>query len=262
MASPARRARCAQCRELRPRSCRRLRTAETRVQARGFLTSCPDDLGLDKSLVRKLRRRFRVSSAQHFGMFFRRGNLQCFPSHSRPGRSSGLALAAALFLSDELFHPSGDFVVFEHFSAIDLRQPFFHLTDKPFVVADQTLDSFMHERCTVATLLGSNTVQFRLYFWGKFYFHGFSVRAVLEAVKVFASFLEEPTWSFTQDVNEDAHRTRRRCGGCGRAGRRAWQSGGLRVRRRRAGFRRREFSERARIRRIVGRGIRHRCHRR
>jgi hypothetical protein len=46
---------------------------------------------------------------------------------------SGLALAAALFFGDELFHSSGNFVVFKHFSAVDLRQPFFHLAHKPLV---------------------------------------------------------------------------------------------------------------------------------
>src|SRR5216684_2387766 len=145
VASPGRRAKYEQCGELRSRPCRRLYTAVREVPVRVFLISCRDGLGLGKFSAQKPRCRSRVSAAQHFPVFFQRDNLQCFPGHSRPRWSSGLALAAALFFGDELFHSSGDFFVREHFPAVDLRQAFFHLADKPLVVTNQTLDRFMDQ---------------------------------------------------------------------------------------------------------------------
>jgi len=74
---------------------------------------------------------------------------------SRQRWSSGLALAAALFFGDELFHSSGNFVVFKHFAAVDLRQAFFHLADKPLIVANQAFHRFMPQRRAIAPLLAA-----------------------------------------------------------------------------------------------------------
>src|SRR5712691_591699 len=187
VANPGCRAKYEQRGEHRSRPGRRLYTAVREVPVRVFLISCRGGLGLGKFSERKPRRRSLVSDAQRFGVFSQRGNLQCFPGHSRPRWSSGLALAAALFFGDELFHSSGDFVVLEDFPAVDLRQAFFHLADKPLVVTNQTLDRFMDQRGTIAPLLGRNAVQLGLQFGGKFYFHGVSVRGGSGSVKVFAS---------------------------------------------------------------------------
>src|SRR6266581_9571958 len=100
---------------------------------------------------------------------------------------SGLALAAALFFGDELFHSSGDFVVLEHFPSVDLRQAFFHLAHKPLVVTNQSLHRFMHQGGTIAPLPGGNTVQLGLQFGRKFYFHAVSVSGGSRSVKVLAS---------------------------------------------------------------------------
>jgi hypothetical protein len=40
-------------------------------------------------------------------------------------RFRGLALAATLFFDDERFPAGGDFIVFEQFPAVDMRQAFF-----------------------------------------------------------------------------------------------------------------------------------------
>jgi len=69
--------------------------------------------------------------------------------------SSGLALPTELFFGDELFHSSGNFVVFKHFSGVDLRQAFFHLADKPLIVTNQALNRFMHQRRAIAPLLAA-----------------------------------------------------------------------------------------------------------
>ncbi len=53
----------------------------------------------------------------------------------------------------------------KHFTTIDLRESFFDLADEPFVLTQQSLDCFMHQRFTVASLLRGNTVKLSLQFW-------------------------------------------------------------------------------------------------
>src|SRR6266851_3111830 len=183
-AYPARRAKYEQREEHRFRPYRRLYTAVREAPVRVFPTSCRGGLGLGKFSARKLRRRSRESGARRFPVFFQRGNLQCFPGHSQLRWSSGLASAAALFFGDELFHASGDFVVREHFPALDLRQACLHLAHKPLVVTNQSLHRFMDQRRTIAPLLGGHAVQLGLQFGRKFYFHSVSVKGGSRSVKV------------------------------------------------------------------------------
>src|SRR2546425_11053238 len=77
--------------------------------------------------------------------------------------------------------------MFQHFATIDLSQAFFDLADEPFVVTHQTLDCFMHQRFTVASLLRGNTVKLSLQLWRKIYFHAVSVSAPPSSVKAFAA---------------------------------------------------------------------------
>jgi hypothetical protein len=130
------------------------------------------------------RRRFRVSSAQHFRVFSRRDNSRCFLSHLPLPRSSEVTSDPALFLGNQLFHTRGNFLMFQHLTTFDLRQAFFDLPDKPLVVTHQTLDCFMHY---VASLLQGNSVKFGLQLWRKIYLHAVSVSAPPNSVKAFAT---------------------------------------------------------------------------
>src|SRR5437879_832440 len=106
--------------------------------------SCPHGHALASSSEWMGRCRFRVSSAQRFRVFSRRDNSRCFLSPLPLPRSSELASGPTLFFGNQTFHAFGDFFLFQHFTAIDLRQTFFDLADEPFVVTHQTLDCFMH----------------------------------------------------------------------------------------------------------------------
>ena len=59
----------------------------------------------------------------------------------------------------------------EHFPAFDLRQALFDLSNKPFVVTHETLDSLMNQRFGIATLLFGNAVEFRLQLRRNIYLH-------------------------------------------------------------------------------------------
>jgi hypothetical protein len=48
-----------------------------------------------------------------------------------------------LFLGDELFHSSRNFLVREQFPALGLRQAFLHFAHEPLVVTNQPLHRFM-----------------------------------------------------------------------------------------------------------------------
>ncbi len=133
------------------------------------------------------RREFRVSSEQRFRVFSRRDNSRCSLGHLPLPKSSELASDPTLFFGNQAFHACGNFFMLQHFTTIDLCQAFFHLADEPFVVTHQSLDGFMHERFTVASLLRSNTVKLSLQLRRKIYFHAVSVSAQPTPVKALPS---------------------------------------------------------------------------
>ena len=157
----------------------------------GITNSCPLSSlhvhGLGNASGRMARRRFRVLSERHFQVFSRRDNSRCFLSHPLLPRSSEVASDPALFLGNQLFQTRGNFLMFQHLTTFNLRQAFFDLADKPLVVTHQTLDCFMHQRFSVASLLQGNTVKFGLQFWRKIYLHAVNVKAPPNSVKAFAT---------------------------------------------------------------------------
>ena len=64
---------------------------------RAYPLSCLHVHGLGNPSGRMARRRFRVSSAQHFRVFSRRDNSRCFLSHLPLPRSSEVASDSTLF---------------------------------------------------------------------------------------------------------------------------------------------------------------------
>ena len=62
---------------------------------------------------------------------------------SLPPGSSGLESVLALFSRDQVFHARRNFVIFQQFTTIDLRDADFDLREEPFVVTDQDLDRFL-----------------------------------------------------------------------------------------------------------------------
>jgi hypothetical protein len=91
----------------------------------------------------------------------------------------------ALFPPDQIFHPRRDFIVFQQFTAIRLREADFDLPEKPFVVTDQTLHRFLHQGLGVAALFRGNAGKLCLYLWRKFNFHSASLGAWHGPIKAF-----------------------------------------------------------------------------
>ena len=118
-----------------------------------------------------------------FAVSFRTGIQRFLPGHPPPPWSSGSPSGSTLFIANQILHFGDDFFMFEHFSTFDLGQAFFDLSNKPLVVTHQTLDSLVHQRFGVATLLFRHAVEFRLKLGRKIYLHVVSVKGSNKSVK-------------------------------------------------------------------------------
>src|SRR5260370_2629031 len=147
------------------------------ITIHAFPVACHDGRGWGNFSARMPRYRSRESSARRFLVFFRTDNRRWFAGHRRLPWSSEPASGAALFLCYALFHARGDFFVFQHFTAVNLRQALFDLTDEPFVVTHEPFDGLVHQRLGVTSLLSGKAVKLRLEFRRKVHLHAVSVGA-------------------------------------------------------------------------------------
>jgi len=69
-------------------------------------------------------------------------------------RSSGDPLTGGLFFSQQPLDASADVFVGEHLALFYLRQAFFHVAHKPFIVINQSLDSLAGKFLGIAALFG------------------------------------------------------------------------------------------------------------
>ena len=84
---------------------------------------------------------------------------------------------SSLLLFQKLFQTDANFFVIEHFTALDLRESFFDLADKPLVVAQQAFDCFANKGLRISALLFRYALQLSLKLRRQIDFHMVSLLA-------------------------------------------------------------------------------------
>lgn len=142
---------------------------------RGFLASCPRALDKGKSSTRTALRRLCGLAPQLLPEPSQINNSRFLQGHLQ--RRGSIEAQSSLLLFQKLFQTDANFFVIEHFTALDLRESFFDLADKPIVVPQQAFDCFANKGLRISALLFRYALQLSLKLRRKIDFHIVSLSA-------------------------------------------------------------------------------------